>query len=600
MRNSLREQKIINILLVFCLAAGFICFSFILLPNKFKKTGSLLKNEPAASPQNISEIVKLDSDEPKHGSTNLKSPYSISPQHDNETSSITADTRQISSRDLSEPVGGAGAAIDEASFEAAESYIFNRERREDMQDKTAFLSSAIPKSQETDVPKRRSYPPSSIANNEQSVFDNTKSLHEKSWLVTPEGLEADVAFWRDIYAKYDGNQAVLHHPRYLKIVYDVVDVADIKKDPRLTEIEKQHLRQKRIDERKKRITDILLKLASGAKGEQLNDAEWRIKQLFHGIDEPEVFRRAAIDDGVRSQIGQRDKFIAGLKYSGRYLGEIESIFASYGLPRELTRIIFVESMFNPAALSSVGASGIWQFMRQTGKLYMRINDLIDERNDPIAATHAAAKLFRHNYEYLGSWPLAINAYNTGRGRIQEAATRLGTNDIGAIIKKFNHPAYGFASRNFFLEFLAALDVAEHAEKYFGPIEWAEPIRYETLLTHYNISLPAVAHAAGIPLDQILELNPGFTQKVSSGEMLIPIGFTLKIPQGKTELFLAAQARSPASRLGPIHHVVEEGESLLTVADFYGVTQTSIIASNNLISRKLRAGQTIVVPVDKKR
>lgn len=303
---------------------------------------------------------------------------------------------------------------------------------------------------------------------------STDAQGEKTWLKIPEGCEADVAFWRDIYTKYGHDQALLHHPRHLKIVYEVVDLSDISTNSSLSNSERTRYREERINERRKEIVDILQRLSTNPNESALNERELKIKRLFSGIDEQNMFARAALEDGVRAQTGQRDKFIPGLKYSGRYMGEIEKIFDSYDLPRELTRLIFVESMFNPQAVSSVGASGIWQFMRSTGKLYLRIDDEIDERNDPISATHAAAKLLKSNYEKLGEWPLAINAYNTGLGRITQAVSSLGTNDIGKIIKNFDHPAYGFASRNFFLEYLAALHVAENSEKYFGPIEFDKP------------------------------------------------------------------------------------------------------------------------------
>ena len=105
-------------------------------------------------------------------------------------------------------------------------------------------------------------------------------------------------------------------------------------------------------------------------------------------------------------IAHREKFEQAIKRSGRYLPLMESIFArEYNLPVELTRLPFVESSFNIRARSKVGASGIWQFMRSTGKLFLKINDGVDERNDPIRATEAAAKLLKMNFGSLKSWPL---------------------------------------------------------------------------------------------------------------------------------------------------------------------------------------------------
>jgi membrane-bound lytic murein transglycosylase D len=267
------------------------------------------------------------------------------------------------------------------------------------------------------------------------------------------------------------------------------------------------------------------------------------------------------------------------------------------MPRELSRLIFVESMFNLKAKSSVGASGIWQFMPQTGKLYLRMNKIVDERNDPIAATHASIKLLRHNYNELGTWPLAINAYNAGRGRLKQAVQTLGTKDIAKIVKNFKHRAYGFASRNFFPEYLAALEVAENPEKYFGPISYDDPLRFEMVRTAYHISLPSVAGVSGIPLEELLELNPGFSSKVISGDQLIPIAYPIKVPEGKGSIFIAAAARAPKSQRGSIRHVVAPNETVNSIAWMYGIDPTRIRQANANIRRNPSKGEIIVIPFD---
>jgi len=421
-----------------------------------------------------------------------------------------------------------------------------------------------------------------------------------SWLETPDGLETDVAFWHDIYSKYDRNEVVLHHPRHLGIVYAVVTLSDIEADLRLTAAERSRIRDNRVNAKRNEYTGILKKLASGAPERSLTREEIRIKRMFDSIDdEPNKFRRA-LEDGIRSQTGQRDKFVAGLKHSGRYLGEIEKIFDAYAMPREITRLIFVESMFNLKAVSKTGASGIWQFMPGTGKLYLRMNDIVDERNDPIASTHAAAKLLRRNYDSLGTWPLAINAYNAGRGRLEQAVARTGTTEIARIIKEFSHPGYGFASRNFFPEFLAALDVAENAEKYFGRMEHDPPLRYEVLRTSLTILIPEVAQLAGLKLEEVLELNPALGQGVASGADPLPAGFALRVPEGRGRSFLAAAARAPSSSSRPLKHLVRRGETLQEIARTYGVEPRAIVEANDGMGWRVRIGQTILVPVGRRR
>ena len=139
------------------------------------------------------------------------------------------------------------------------------------------------------------------------------------------------------------------------------------------------------------------------------------------------------------------------------------------MPKEIAALPHVESSFNPAAYSKVGAAGLWQFMPSTAKRFMRVDSLVDERLDPYSATEAAANLMLYNYRLLGTWPLAVTAYNHGPGGLRRAQEQLGTSDIAVIVKRYQGATFGFASRNFYVSFLAALEVDRNAEKYFGPI-----------------------------------------------------------------------------------------------------------------------------------
>jgi peptidoglycan lytic transglycosylase D len=613
-----RERRIIEGLLVACLAAGFACFAFILLPEMLAKAGATPPTSLAPTATNLSDVIPLRSTAPRAQASETlgtavarfvpealpADPYAPA------RSTTPPPSAPI---DENEPAaGGAGAAIDD---QTAESLLAFQRRVSNEADQgaaagvlpagTAAAGDALGQPPDAAVlvappggrPELHELRATSLAFKPKASSEGSRRKGENlpPWLAIPPELAPDVAFWRDIYTRYDRNQVVLHHPRLLGIVYEVVDLSDIEADPRLTDVERAHQREQRVEQHRQAIAEILRKLSTNPAATSLTEEEWRVRKLFEGIAEPDAFRRASSEDGVRAQLGQKDKFLAGLAFSGRYLGEIESIFATYGLPKELTRLIFVESMFNPRARSSVGASGIWQFMRGTGKLYLRINDMVDERNDPILATHAAAKLLRRNYESLGTWPLAINAYNAGRGRLEQAVARLGTTDIGRIVREFSHPDYGFASRNFFPEFLAAADVAEHAERFFGPIAFDPPLRYESVRAPYHLSLPDVARVASIPIEDIADLNPAFTPAILEGRLLLPAGFEVRVPERKGELFLAAAARAPRSRTGALHHVVEEGESLLSIADAYGVTPAAIVQANREMGRSVHRGQTLVIP-----
>src|SRR5207237_2254993 len=124
----------------------------------------------------------------------------------------------------------------------------------------------------------------------------------------------------------------------------------------------------------------------------------------------------------------------------------------------LPRLPLSESCFNLHAYPKVGAAGIWQFMPATGRHFMRVDNLVDERRDPIASTRAAAQFLDRVHDMLGSWPLAITAYNHGPDGMARAVDEVGSSDIGRIVREYQGRAFGFASRNFYAELLDSLAV----------------------------------------------------------------------------------------------------------------------------------------------
>ena len=127
--------------------------------------------------------------------------------------------------------------------------------------------------------------------------------------------------------------------------------------------------------------------------------------LASGADVTDEELRAAAGR-IRWQHGLRDRFREGLERSGRWRDYVKEQFTALGVPTDLAALPHVESSYNPNARSHVGASGIWQFTRSTGRRFMRVDHVVDERNDPFAATHAAGQLLAYNYSLTGNWPMA--------------------------------------------------------------------------------------------------------------------------------------------------------------------------------------------------
>jgi len=354
----------------------------------------------------------------------------------------------------------------------------------------------------------------------------------------PDAIKPAVEFWKKIYAEYDKNHSVLHDTRYF-VIYSVVDAGKLEDENETNDLPAAPVTRKgKIAEEKKRILEILNLLAAGGYDpKELTGETARIYHLFDKIEDPNKFANAADPDRIRSQRGQKDKFLEAIPNSGKYLTDMEDIFISQGVPWEITRLAFVESMFNLQARSSVGASGLWQFMPYTGRLYMTVNGAVDERNDPIEATYAAAALLKSNYEQLGSWALAINAYNSGLQTLSNAKAALGTDDIGAIIQNYEGGVYKFASRNFYPCFLAVLDIANHYKNYFGDLPRRPRMQYETVSLDTPLRLSELASEMGISLETLREMNPAYHSSFFYSSKAFPLGKSLKVPKESKEKFV---------------------------------------------------------------
>jgi len=365
------------------------------------------------------------------------------------------------------------------------------------------------------------------------AFPGAFPAHASSELQVDGLLRKNFDFWVSIYTQYDTHQGLIHDTKYIDHVYEVIH-------PRRARSAKQHWRE------------VLLSVHRKQKDPgTFTPEERKVFELYADVNEPDKFLKAAHRKRLRFQLGQKSNFLDGYRQSGKYLAEMEEIFRREGLPVELTRLPFVESSFNLKARSKVGASGIWQFMRSTAKLFIQVNEAVDERNDPIRATEAAAKLLRMNYESLGSWPLAVTAYNHGRKGVMRAVRRMGSQQLGTIVTEYHAKSFGFASGNFYMELLAAIEVERNAEKYFGKVERAQPISYvETRIPDF-MDIRQLAQFMQIDLRKLKELNSGLSDAVFKGRLLIPAGYQLRLPydgslpkDGVVRVFLAAYEKIP--------------------------------------------------------
>ncbi len=277
-------------------------------------------------------------------------------------------------------------------------------------------------------------------------FSEAKPLFPTSPL-----LEKKVKFWERVFSEFGSHQVIIHDRDAPYIVLDVIDVTELGFESNLS----QGVRDAMEDSLAKYDTALESFAERGESAARLSDLH---KQIWEAYQDDDSGRERLLSGRVnlRSQGGLADTFIRATETSKLYLPKMEKIFKAQGLPPELTRLPFVESMFNVKARSKVGASGIWQLMPEAARPYIRVNRKVDQRNSPVLATQAAARILGRNYSELGDWSLAITAYNHGLGGMKRAVAQTGSRHLHDIVLTYDSRSFGFASSNFYAEFLAAL------------------------------------------------------------------------------------------------------------------------------------------------
>lgn len=415
---------------------------------------------------------------------------------------------------------------------------------------------------------------------------------ETDLLPLPPALEPNVRFWTQIYTDVPSSAGLIHDSEHLDVVYETVHFPE-----RLS----RRALDRRVGRTKKETRAILRRLSKG-KRSGLDDDEARVLSRWpEGVTNATLARAAR---HVRFQRGLSDRFREGLVRSGQWSAYIERVLEEHGVPKQLVALPHVESSYNPRAYSRVGAAGIWQFTRSTGRLYMRVDHVVDERMNPHRATVGAARLLQDNYRRVRSWPLAITSYNHGVSGIERATRKLGTRDIGVISRKYKGRTFGFASRNFYAEFLAASAIHSNPEPHFGKLYYKAPLAYDRLETDAYYSAGTLERALGVHLVTLREHNLALRPSVWNGAKLVPKGYVVQIPRHELEQPVeSVLAQIPGSeRLArqkrDRFHKVRRGEALSVIARRYGTSQRELVHLNNLRNRhRIRAGQVLRLPSD---
>jgi len=364
---------------------------------------------------------------------------------------------------------------------------------------------------------------------------------QQSPFPVPAGLEDAVQFWKRIFTRYSSTQVVLFDPLDPGKIYAVMRAPEGEQGQAMVEKERARI-----------VADY-----------DLGDDESRI----------------------RSQRGGKEQFLEGLKISGRYMTQMQKIFREAGLPVELAYLPLVESSFNVRARSNAGAVGMWQFMPETGKKFMRVDTAVDERRDPMASTRAAARLLKENYRILGNWPLAITAYNHGTEGMFRGIKTVESDALMDLIRGYQSPVFGFASKNFYAEFLAVVEIATNVDSYF-PFLWPHrAVTLQEVAVRLHMPVQAVLKSAALTQRDFFEWNPALppTTKV------IPTGYRMKLPPHKVDAVISAQKRAGAAAPGAktasaAKAGAERGKSAKTTVKNRGSVTATAKSSTKLVSR----------------
>jgi membrane-bound lytic murein transglycosylase D len=362
-------------------------------------------------------------------------------------------------------------------------------------------------------------------------------------------LEPQVAFWRNVYSQWSVSQVALHDDKYLDLVYEVISLPDSSQDG-YTESQRDFIREQQLVW-KTRLQELERKVAIG---EALSPSEKALADRITASVGPNGIFGAA--ERLRGQRGLRERFKRGLEISKRYDAIFKNIFRQAGLPDDLAYLPHVESSFQAYAHSSAGAVGIWQFTKPAARLYLNNHPALDERLDPVASARGAARYLRDAYGTLGDWPLAVTSYNHGIGGMTRARQYFGT-DFMQIVRYYEHPAFGFASRNFYAEFLAAREIANQPSRFFpDELHYEAPLNWDRVVLKQPALTSELAFHYGVDKQQLITMNAAWTETAVFDKMTLPEGTEVWLPTG-TLTRLAQLQQTPESILALVYKKTPE-------------------------------------------
>lgn len=288
----------------------------------------------------------------------------------------------------------------------------------------------------------------------------------------------------------------------------------------------------------------------------------------------------------------RGTFERALVRSGRYREMILRIFREEGVPEDLIYLAQAESGFHPLALSRAGARGMWQFMASRASGYgLERSWWIDDRQDPEKATRAAARHLKDLYQEFGDWYLAMAAYNSGPGNVQQAVKRTGYVDFWELYKRDVLPG---ETKNYVPIILAMTIMSKNPAQYgLDGVVPDSPDTYDLVTVDYPVDLRLVAECVDAPVERLADLNPSLLRGTTPKDQ----PFDLRLPEGSKQKYETAIAAIPKDkRVLWRYHKVETGDKLASIAKKYHTTERAIASANDLTGQELMLESKLVIPM----
>ena len=424
----------------------------------------------------------------------------------------------------------------------------------------------------------------------------------------PTSLLSRVGFWVEVFSRWDTNTAIFHDKENPQRVFSTISRNEGCRNSRDGDaISKERANLKKL------LQSLSTKLATG---KSLSSREQELYAAFSNASSSEV---SAAADRIRCQSGNKDRMRTALSNFHQYRPAILDALESQNLSLELQYLPFVESAFNPRALSHVGAAGLWQIMPATGRsLGMWVDNVVDERYDPKIASYGAAKYFRNSVDNLSETafengytvtakdlnPFVITSYNYGVAGMTRAIKQVGLN-YERLLTEYQSPNFQTAVKNFYASFLAARYVAKNAEQFFGVVQ-PNPDgithSYNTVALTRSTSIKRISSELGIKRDVLEKLNPSLNKVVWNDKALVPKNFKLKLPfqeygwDGPITKMMALTSEYEVA--GFVWHKVRSGDTACGIAGRNGASCSALLKLNGLDKRgTIYVGKSIKVPTN---